>query len=66
MILRPLQKLPNNVVDLGKIIVAASFEWLPKAQKIVKSGHTATRESRGVTFNLRQVDDRDLSTKQKS
>ena len=52
MILRPLQKLPNNVVDLGKIIVAASFEWLPKAQKIVKSGHTATRESRGVTFQL--------------
>ena len=40
MILTPLQKLPNNVGDLGKIIVAASFEWLPKVQKIAKSGHT--------------------------
>ena len=33
--------LPNNVGDLGKIIVAASFECLPKVQKIAKSGHTA-------------------------
>ena len=33
MILTPLQKLPNNVGDLGKIIVATSFEWLPKVQK---------------------------------
>ena len=40
MILTPLQKLPNNVGDLGKIIVATSFEWLPKVQKIPKSGHT--------------------------
>ena len=40
MILTPLQKLPNNVVDLGKIIVATSFEWLPKVQKIAQSGHT--------------------------
>ena len=29
MILTPLQKLPNNVDDLGKIIVATGFEWLP-------------------------------------
>ena len=41
MILTPLQKLPNNVCDLGKTIVATSFEWLPKGQKIAKSGHTA-------------------------
>ena len=41
MILRPLQKLPNNVGDLGNIIVAVSFECLPKVQKIAKSGHTA-------------------------
>ena len=41
MILTPLQKLPNNVGDLGKIIVAASFECLPKVQKIATSGHTA-------------------------
>ena len=33
MISRPLQKLPNNVGDLGKIIVAIGFEWLPKVQK---------------------------------
>ena len=40
MILTPLQKLPNNVGHLGKIIVATSFEWLPKVQKIAQSGHT--------------------------
>ena len=40
MILTPLQKLPNNVSNLGKIIVATSFEWLPKVQKIAQSGHT--------------------------
>ena len=33
MILTPLQKLPNNVGDLAKIIVATCFEWLPKVQK---------------------------------
>ena len=33
-------KLYNNVVDLGKIIVAFSFEWLPEVQKIAHSGHT--------------------------
>ena len=37
MILTPLQKLPNNVGDLGKIIVATGFEWLPK---IAQSGHS--------------------------
>ena len=40
MILTPLQKMPNNVGDLGKIIVATSFDWLPKVQKIAKSGYT--------------------------
>ena len=40
MILTPLQKMPNNVGNLGKIIVVTSFEWLPKVQKIAKSGHT--------------------------
>ena len=38
--LTPLQKLPNNGGDLGKIIVAANFEWLPKVLKIAQSGHT--------------------------
>ena len=33
MILTPIQKLANNVGDLGKIIVATSFEWLPEVQK---------------------------------
>ena len=41
MILTPLQKLPNNVGDLGKLIVATGFEWIPKVQKIAQSGHTA-------------------------
>ena len=36
--LAPVQKLPNNVGDLGRIIVATSFEWLPKVQKIRQSG----------------------------
>ena len=30
--LTPLQKLPKNVGDLGKIIVAKGFEKLPKVQ----------------------------------
>ena len=31
-VLTPLQKLPNNVVDLGKLIAAKGFEKLPKVQ----------------------------------
>ena len=31
-ILSPLQKLPKNVGDLGKIIVVKGFEKLPKVQ----------------------------------
>ena len=42
MILTPLQKLPNNVGDFGKLIVATGFEWLPKVQKIAQSGHTGS------------------------
>ena len=30
MVLTLLQKLPNNIGNLGKIIVANGFEWLPK------------------------------------
>ena len=41
MILAPLQKLPKNVKDLGKLIVAKGFKKLPKVQKIANSGHTA-------------------------
>ena len=32
LMLTPLQKLPKNVRDLGKLIVAKGFEWLPKVQ----------------------------------
>ena len=32
MMLTPLQKLPKNVGDLGKLIVAKGFECLPKVQ----------------------------------
>ena len=44
IILTPLQKLPNNVGNLGKMIVAIGFELLPKVQKIAQSGHTAYYE----------------------
>ena len=40
MILAPLQKLPKNVEDLGKLVVAKAFKKLPKVQKIANSGHT--------------------------
>ena len=41
MILKPLQKLTNNMGNLGKIIVTIGFfEWLPKVQKIAQSCHT--------------------------
>ena len=42
-ILTPLQNLPRNVGDLGKLIVAKGFKKLPKVQKITKSGHTGDR-----------------------
>ena len=31
-VLTPLQKLPKNVGDLGKLIVAIAFKNLPKVQ----------------------------------
>ena len=40
-ILTPLYKLPKNVRDLGKLIVAKGLKKLPKVQKIAQSGHTA-------------------------
>ena len=33
-------KLPKNVRDLGKLIVAKGFKNLPKVEKIAQSGHT--------------------------
>ena len=38
--MKPLQKLPKNVGDLAKLIVAKGFKKLPKVRKIAKSGHT--------------------------
>ena len=49
-ILTPLQNLPKNVGDLGQLVVAKCFKKLPKAQKIAKSGHTATSMSAGVSM----------------
>ena len=43
MILTPLQKLPKNVGDLAKLIVAKGFKKWPKVQNIAQSGHTAYR-----------------------
>ena len=51
MILAPLQKLPKNVGDLGKFIVAKGFKKLPKVQKIANSGHT-DRWWTSKAFNL--------------
>ena len=38
----PLQKLPKNVGDLGKLFVAKGFKKLPKVQYIAQSGHTGS------------------------
>ena len=42
-ILTPLQKLPKNVGDWDKLIVAKGFKKWPKVQKIAQSGHTACK-----------------------
>ena len=45
-ILTPLQKMPKNVWDLGKFIVAKGFKKLSKVKKkIAQSGHTDHRPS---------------------
>ena len=48
-ILPPLQKLPSNDGDLGKIIVATGFKKLPKVQYIAQFDHTAP-EWEGLRF----------------
>ena len=40
MILTPLQKLPKNVEDLGKLTSAKGLKKLPKVKKIAQSVHT--------------------------
>ena len=60
MILTPLQKLPKNVRDVGKLIVATDFEWLPKVQKIAQSGHTGhhlNRSSADAEYDKKDVVD---------
>ena len=42
IILTPLQKLPNNVGNLGKIIVATGFEWLPNLVTLMKANIVIT------------------------
>ena len=42
-ILTPLQKLPMNVGDWGKLIVAKGFKKLTKVQNIAQSGQTDPR-----------------------
>ena len=42
MILTPLQKLPKNGEDWGKLIVAKGFKKLPKVLNITQSGHTGS------------------------
>jgi len=39
MILTPLQWLPKNGEDWGKLIVAKGSKKLPKVQNIAQSGH---------------------------
>ena len=49
MILTPLHKVPKNVGDLGKLIVAKGFKKLPKVQKIANSGHTAPDAQKAIS-----------------
>ena len=52
MILAPLQKLPKNVEDLGKLIVAKGFNKLPKVHKIANSGHTGKGQKYFMSFSI--------------
>ena len=47
-ILTPLQKLPKNVRDLGKLIAAKGFKKLPKVQ-IAQYGHTDHNDKKSPT-----------------
>ena len=51
-ILIPLQILPKNVGDLGKLIVATGFEKLPKVQKIAQSCLTVKKSQPSDSFYL--------------
>ena len=45
MTLTPLQKLPKNGGDWGKLIAAKDFKKLPEVQQMAKSGHTGSSHS---------------------
>ena len=53
-ILTPLQKLPKNESDLGKLIVAKGFKKFPKVQKIAQCGHTGVEASYRVKERKRE------------
>ena len=45
MLLTPLQNLPKNEKDWGKLIVAKGIKRLPKVQNIAQSDHTGCHHS---------------------
>ena len=49
LILTPLQKLPKNVEDLGKLIVAKGFKSCPKSNK---SPNLVTLFTNDVTVSI--------------
>ena len=53
----PLQNLPRNVGDLGKLISAKGFKKLPRVQKIAKSGHTD--RAKAAPWRVEQCDQTD-------
>ena len=61
-ILTHLQKLPKNVAELGKLIVAKGFEKLPKVQQIAQSGHTGPKSRRSRRLPMEDQCRRSLKT----
>ena len=55
IVLTPLQKIPKNVGDLGKLNVAKGFKKLPKVQSIAQSGHTACQGVHQMHFQLGSI-----------
>ena len=51
IILTPLQKLPKNVGDLAKLIVAKGFKKWPKVQNIAQSGHTGAAIAQSIRLH---------------
>ena len=51
----PLQKLPKNEGDLGKLIVSTDFKKLPKVQKIAQSGHTGGKVKEAGLVHIKKI-----------